>query len=97
MDQPLFDYLKKKRNSLLSGRKHSKKALDIIDSINMVEKCKRIGVPANDEREAHNIRSWISNNRKHLKPELRDIRTTYKKNERIIYIYRESVLVKQKR
>lgn len=83
----LFEYLKQKRNSLLSGGKRSQKACNILDSIRTKKKGEFIKIPVHDERDAHNVRVWLSNNRKHLNQETMDIRTIYKREESILYVY----------
>lgn len=90
MCQAFFEHIKNKRNSLLCGRKMiSKKSLELIDTIEMVKKGEGIDIPVENEREVHNIRSWITNNRKRLRPDLRDVRTSYKKEKNLLYIYLE--------
>jgi len=90
MCQAFFEHVKKKRNSLLRGRRMlSKRFIDIIDTIEMVKKGKGVDIPVENEREAHNIRSWITNNRKRLRPDVMDVRTSYKKEKKILYVYIE--------
>lgn len=87
MSQSLFEYIKEKRNSLLSGGKRSLKAHNILDSIRVTKKGEFIKIPVRDERDVHNIRVWLSNNRKCLDPEVRNMYTTYKREESMLYIY----------
>lgn len=89
MCQAFFEFIKKKRNSLLCGRRLSKKFLNLIETIEMVKKGECVNVPVENEREAHNIRSWIANNRELLRPDVRDVRTSYKKAQNLLYIYIE--------
>lgn len=85
MSKPFFEYFKEKRNSLLSGGRRSQKACEIFESIEMARKGEFIKIKVCDERDVHNIRSWLSNNKKHLKTI--GLHTVYKKEEGVLYIY----------
>ena len=86
----VLEYLKKKRNSLLNvGKKRSQKACKMLDSIKATKKGECIKIPVHKERDVHNIRAWLSHNKKYLKPEDIDIHTAYKRKESILYIYVE--------
>jgi len=86
IDQSLLKYLNEKRKQ---PRKISQRMLDIENSINTLEKGEAVKVPVDSERDVSNLRTWISQNRKRLKPDAGIITTVYKKEQNLLYIHRE--------
>lgn len=87
MSESFFERLKKKRNSLLKGGKRSQKACKLLESIDTAKNGEFVKVKVCDKKDAHNVRSWLTNNKKSLKPEARNLHTVYKKEEGVLYIY----------
>ena len=74
---------------MLGGKhgKRSQRSCNILDSISTTKKGEFIKIPVYDEKDAHNIRAWLSSNKKYLNKETRNVRTIYKREESILYIY----------
>jgi hypothetical protein len=86
LDKPLLEYLNEKRKPF---KKMSQRLLDVMTSINMLKKGEVVKVPVCNARDVCNLRTWLSQNRKRLKPDVGHITTVYKKEENLLYIYRE--------
>ena len=82
-----LEYLKKKRNSLCRKGKRSLRSCNMLNSIRMTKKGEFVKISVCDERDAHNVRAWLSNNKKYLCSEAVNISTTYKREESILYVY----------
>jgi hypothetical protein len=94
LDKPLLEYLNEKRKPF---RKISQRLLEVMTTINMLEKGEVAKVPVNSERDVSNLRTWISQNRKNLKPEVGHITTFYKKEENLLYVCREDKIKSRQR
>lgn len=87
VSKSFFEHFKKKRNSLLKGGKRSEKTYKLLESIETAKNGGFVKIKVHDEKDAHNIRSWLSKNKKNIRLEARNLYTNYKKEEGVLYIH----------